>query len=379
MATQKRLLVIHRALAPYRIDVFNSLSKSYDMDFYVEYEDALEQSFSKEKLYRRKLFPHRVLRKGWGGIANLRLQVISILFRGHYDVVLCSEFNLITVLLFVVSKLLKHRPRIVVLCDDNLTMAQQTVQSSSWQSSFKRRLMRVVDGVVFCDSEALTSYATLLGKGKRDGLCYLPIVQDEKFVRAESLRAFPIAYQLMQSYNLSNSDWVLLFVGRLTKVKNVSTLISLFAEQFSHIPQAKLLVVGNGDLEGELKAEILRLNISHKVILAGKQEGLELYAHYLLGNAFILPSLYEPFGAVVFEALVLGIPVACSRIAGATTLISTEEELFSPSDEREFAEVLNFLYSKRNNPSSAQKGSLNSSRINTTFDQFLAPLYKLLG
>lgn len=239
--------------------------------------------------------------------------------------------------------------------------------------------MRVVDGVVFCDSEALTSYATLLGKGKRDGLCYLPIVQDEKFVRAESLRAFPIAYQLMQSYNLSNSDWVLLFVGRLTKVKNVSTLISLFAEQFSHIPQAKLLVVGNGDLEGELKAEILRLNISHKVILAGKQEGLELYAHYLLGNAFILPSLYEPFGAVVFEALVLGIPVACSRIAGATTLISTEEELFSPSDEREFAEVLNFLYSKRNNPSSAQKGTLNSSRINTTFDQFLAPLYKLLG
>ena len=46
----KKLVVFHPAIAPYRVDFFNSLNKTFDAEFYFEFEDVLEQSFAQDKL-----------------------------------------------------------------------------------------------------------------------------------------------------------------------------------------------------------------------------------------------------------------------------------------------------------------------------------------
>ena len=92
---RKRAIIFHPAIAPYRIDFFNSLNKEFEAIFYFEFRDALEQSFIQDKLKAKLLFTPRYLASGLWGIKNLRLQVISILWKEKPDVVFCSEFNIL--------------------------------------------------------------------------------------------------------------------------------------------------------------------------------------------------------------------------------------------------------------------------------------------
>ena len=61
------------------------------------------------------------------------------------------------------------------------------------------------------------------------------------------------------------------------------------------------------------------------LILAGKNQGKDLYGCYNVGQIFVLPSYYERFGAVVNEALLAGCYTLCSSAAGAACLVNLLE------------------------------------------------------
>ena len=95
------------------------------------------------------------------------------------------------------------------------------------------------------------------------------------------------------------------------------------------------------------EAPILQLQINDlvkegHVIFAGKKEDDELMAYYNLGDIFVLPSKYEPFGAVVNEALLAGCYVLCSSVAGASCLIEdgVNGNVFSPDSLQELVSLL---------------------------------------
>jgi glycosyltransferase involved in cell wall biosynthesis len=68
-------------------------------------------------------------------------------------------------------------------------------------------------------------------------------------------------------------------------------------------------------------------------VLPGRYEGDELLAWYLCASGFILPSFYEPFGAVLNEALIFGLRTCCSKYAGSSYLTTVgEDQLFDPKD-----------------------------------------------
>ena len=72
---------------------FNSLNKEFDVIFYFEFGDVLEQSFAQDELRGRLEFAPRFLAPGLFGIKNLRTQVFSILRKEQPNVVFCSEYN----------------------------------------------------------------------------------------------------------------------------------------------------------------------------------------------------------------------------------------------------------------------------------------------
>ena len=84
---KKKLVIFHPAIAPYRIDFFNSLNEHFEASFYFEFRNALEQSFDQEKLRERQTFQSRYLKPGLMGIKNLRLEAWSILRREKPDLV----------------------------------------------------------------------------------------------------------------------------------------------------------------------------------------------------------------------------------------------------------------------------------------------------
>ena len=132
-------------------------------------------------------------------------------------------------------------------------------------------------------------------------------------------------------------------------------------------------MVGDGPLAAELRQQTRALSLEGHVTFAGKRQGNDLYAHYALGDALILPSTYEPFGATVPEALALGMPVAVSEVAGSCTLVRSDEEgcRLTPLDTEDIARALRHLYRLIGE---RRDGGSRHSLLPYTFDQYMLQL-----
>jgi glycosyltransferase involved in cell wall biosynthesis len=103
-----------------------------------------------------------------------------------------------------------------------------------------------------------------------------------------------------------------LFVGRLYSEKNIKLLIEIF----NTLSDYTLSIIGTGPQEKELK-RIAEQNI----IFLGQVENSKLKDFFLSNDIFLLPSISEPWGLVVEEALYFGIPVMISENCGAIEII----------------------------------------------------------
>jgi glycosyltransferase involved in cell wall biosynthesis len=102
-------------------------------------------------------------------------------------------------------------------------------------------------------------------------------------------------------------------------------------------------LVGEGNQKKYLIDLAKSLHISEKVIFPGQFDGANLYVWYSLANFFVLPSIFEPFGAVVNESLVFGCPVLASKYIGALDFIKPDYNgfIFDPLNQSEFISSLN--------------------------------------
>jgi UDP-glucose:(heptosyl)LPS alpha-1,3-glucosyltransferase len=115
-----------------------------------------------------------------------------------------------------------------------------------------------------------------------------------------------------KSLGFSPDDFVLLFVGNEFGRKGLKALLqSLVALDDRNV---QLLVVGSGNQQS-YRRFATELGIATGVHFAGNIPSPE--AMYLVADAFVLPSLYEPFGLVVLEAMAAGVPVITSKATGA--------------------------------------------------------------
>lgn len=312
---KKRAVIFHPAIAPYRIDFFNSLNETFDASFYFEFEDPLEQSFDREKMRQSLAFMPMFLRPGFCGVKNLRLDVWKILSASLFDVVMISEYNLLGLLVLLHKWLFRRQVRIYTICDDNVDMAKSV---GIIKKLTRFILLNFIDGIILADKKAFDWYREhLFYKAK---YFYFPIIQSDEKFRKSLDRALPRSRQILKE-SLLRDKKVILFVGRLVKVKNISLLLDCYAQISIKMKNVVLIVVGEGYLEDELRRQAEELHIIDSVFFVGKKEGEELMVFYNLGAIFVLPSTYEPFGAVVNEALLAGCYTLCSSCAGASCLI----------------------------------------------------------
>ena len=365
-----RILIIHRALAPYRIDLFSHLTKRYDTELYLEYGQPLEQDFNLSLQGGRIQFDYKLLAPGSHLLPNLRPELLRIL-RKPYDLILCSEFNLLTGMLYLLrGRSARPLPRLVSMCDDNLVMAEETLRGSSF--SPKRWMLDRIDGVILCNEQAKDLYRDRC-RGELSKWHYLPIVQDEQYLQRQVALAQAETAALRSCYAIPDGRAVILYVGRLDKVKNLPRLLEAFRLVIDEGLDLQLLMVGDGPMDAELRQQAKMLSLEKRVTFAGKQQGSDLYAHYGLGDALVLPSTYEPFGATVAEALALGMPVAVSEVAGSCTLIRSEREGYqlNPLDKEDIARALRHLYRLIGE---RRDGVTRHSLLPYTFDQYMSQL-----
>ncbi len=107
-----------------------------------------------------------------------------------------------------------------------------------------------------------------------------------------------------------------LYVGRLAPEKDLDVLLKAWKIVETTIPEAQLIITGNGPMIEELKQ-----TAGPNVIFTGYLHGEELAVVYASSDVFVFPSTTETFGNVVLEAMASGLPVIAPAAGGVKNLL----------------------------------------------------------
>jgi len=332
-----KLVIFHPAIAPYRIDFFNSLNDTFDASFYFLHKNALEQSFDQVALRERLSFSPKYLSPGLFGLKNLRLGVFSILKKERPHIVFCSEYNMLGLFVLFHKWLFNRRIKVITICDDSKEIAENVKIK---QKIVRYFLVKKFDGIILANQSVINWYKVSFPKESRK-IIFFPIIQEDNNFRMLLKNALPKSKIYANNLNLKYKR-IILYVGRLAVVKNLDLLINSFFYVHKKDSSCVLLIVGEGENYNHLLQRTKELDISDNVFFLGKKQGEDLFSLYNIGQIFVLPSIYEPFGAVVNEALLAGCNTLCSSIAGASDLIYKNENgyLFNPYDIKDLINKL---------------------------------------
>ena len=141
----------------------------------------------------------------------------------------------------------------------------------------------------------------------------------------------------------------LLFIGRLVKSKNLSVVLDGFADVLRVVPDAKLVVVGDGPMRERWKTRAVNLGIGGQVEFAGyvsEERKIDLLRRC---SALVFPSLTEGFGMVILEAFAMKKPVIASSIDSSKELIDQMIDgfLLSPFSPKSWADAMATLLLNR--------------------------------
>jgi glycosyltransferase involved in cell wall biosynthesis len=131
--------------------------------------------------------------------------------------------------------------------------------------------------------------------------------------------------------------------GRLHPVKDHATMLRAFAQAIAFLPKAQLAIMGSGKLEGELKKLAEDLGISNRVNFLGQVSSGPIY--FRAFDVFVLPSVREPFGMVLLEAMAAHVPVISARTGGTGEIVGDAGLLFEPKQVDQLSKALQKAYS----------------------------------
>ena len=136
---------------------------------------------------------------------------------------------------------------------------------------------------------------------------------------------------LRNRYGINNDENMLFFVGRLVTVKGIDNLIKAMPNVIDEFPNTKLVVLGIGDMEWDLKKQSENYGIKDKVVFRTEfisEE--ERILHYAAADSVVLPSIYEPFGIVCTESMSMAKPT----IVGATGTNGFREQIIPDGNKK---------------------------------------------
>lgn len=142
---------------------------------------------------------------------------------------------------------------------------------------------------------------------------------------------------------------VIITAGRMNNQKNHASLIRAFHMAMPHIEGAKLVILGRGELEEDLKKLAADLDISDRVYFPGFQKNP--YKFIARSRLFVLSSLYEGFPNTLIEAMICKTPIISSRCPSGPAEIfdgADFNNLFKPGDCAAMASRMITFYKRDN-------------------------------
>jgi glycosyltransferase involved in cell wall biosynthesis len=184
----------------------------------------------------------------------------------------------------------------------------------AWKEVLKRAMLRRVDATLGSGEE---SRRFTMGYGTAPARAHkLRHAIDGEFFLGGSDRARANGDRERLRRSLRLEGVVFVYVGRLWWGKGLNVLLDAFASiQRESAGEVSLLLLGDGPQEAALRRRCAELGVRN-VVFAGFRQKPELPALYAASDVFVFPTLGDPYGLVVDEAMACGLPVISTDAAG---------------------------------------------------------------
>ena len=201
----------------------------------------------------------------------------------------------------------------------------------------------------------------------------------KRIMNRKNLKWIPNGFFPVKFNKKKEKKFTLIFVGYLSKMKNVEFII----KAMKNLNSCKLYVIG--DIKGEYRKEYLRLINNYDVsniIFTGKIQAKEVSTYLEKGDIFVSSSLREGFPNSVLEAMFHGLPVVCKNIDAMNTIIRNGENGFLFNNEEEYIKIIKLLKKDKKLRESisnlALKEAYKRYQINKIAKEYLKIYKKLL-
>ena len=109
--------------------------------------------------------------------------------------------------------------------------------------------------------------------------------------------------------------------GRLVPWKGFGTLIEIMPKILREVPDAKLIIIGDGPERHKLKLQVATWRLGRQVELIGNLPHKKVLEYLASADAFILNTAYEGFSHQILEAMAIGAPVITTNVCGNPELV----------------------------------------------------------
>lgn len=238
-------------------------------------------------------------------------KLIKKLKEGNFDAIFCAGYSLWLdwqILIYALGN------KIPLICRPELNEKQSSrgLIKTFLRTSFLQWYFSQVSAFLYIGKRAKEDY---LGFGGDNQKAFFSPYAIDNSVYSQSNETATSKKQLQKQMGFENCQCVLLFAGKFIPQKGFSLLV----EALKLIdPQIKLglLIVGDGpERESSLK-QLSQTKLEH-VYFAGFQNQSNMPKFYSSADVLVVPSIREPWGLVVNEAMASGIPVIASNCVGA--------------------------------------------------------------
>lgn len=121
-------------------------------------------------------------------------------------------------------------------------------------------------------------------------------------------------------------DKVLISIGRLAEEKNWKVLLAAAGKTFKQHPQARLVIIGDGEQKDELIKMAQKMGIARQVEFTGKIPFDEVPLYLKAADLFCFASTTETQGLVTMEALAAGLPVVAVEASGTQDVVENDQQ-----------------------------------------------------
>lgn len=335
--TDGRLVVYWNNIpAPYMVDRFNALAQHCPFDFEVWFNDRTHSDRSwivDESAWR---FSYRYVPRL--ELGPLRFRLPGLLMRQKKpDLVVMLYAEPVFVLGWLLAKLRRVKVGFRVL-----KTFDAWVPRSKAKNLLKRLMFRSADVIETPGADG-HEFAVRNGARADRVLKLTHTVNLEELGKHASLNRSRRTV-LRERDGLRGTTF--LYVGRLWHGKGIESLVEAFGIfQATSSEEATLYIVGDGQAEQSLKSFVQTNRISN-VVFGGFKQKPELFECYVAADVFVFPTLGDPYGIVVDEAMACGLPVLSSTAAGeirSRVIEGVTGYLFEPGDTRQLADSMSKL------------------------------------